>query len=129
MGEPMISVVAFESTDPAISIYDIADSMSARGYHLNSIQNPPGLHVAVTLPMTHPGSVDELIQTLVQVVTEEKEKAALRLAESGSSPGSAAASKKHSGRTGQLYGVAGSLPDKTVVERLVVGYLDTLYKV
>lgn len=28
----------------------------------------------------------------------------------------------------QLYGVAGSLPDKSVVESLAVGFLDTLYK-
>jgi len=31
------------------------------------------------------------------------------------------------GRQAQLYGVAGSLPDKSIVERMVVAYLDTLY--
>ena len=164
MGNPEVSVVAFESSDPQVSIYDIADTMAARGYHLNSIQDPPGLHVAVTLPMTRDGSVDELIDTLVSVVSEEREKAVQRIKEAaGVSTGAPAAptangaavhtgagpattpagvglseaevkaskavAKKNAGRAGQLYGVAGSLPDKTVVERLVVGYLDTLYKV
>ncbi len=35
---------------------------------------------------------------------------------------------KKRGRAGALYGVAGKIPDKSVVERLVVGFLDTLYK-
>jgi hypothetical protein len=47
----MVSVLAFESVDPAIDIYDVADSMSAKGWHLNALQDPPGIHVAVTMPM------------------------------------------------------------------------------
>lgn len=121
MGNPLVSVVAFESVDKLIDIYDIADAMSAKGWHLNSIQGPPGLHVAVTLPMTKDGAVDGLIEDLVAVVRSEKE----RLAEHARSGGSLEAKKK--GRQAQLYGVAGSLPDKSVVEKLVVAYLDTLY--
>ena len=115
--------------------------------------------------MTRDGCVDELIETLVSVVREEREKAVQRIKEAagvstpspvpptangaaihtGAGPtttpanagevseaeakASKAVAKKNAGRAGQLYGVAGSLPDKTVVERLVVGYLDTLYKV
>ncbi|KAL8672881.1 MAG: hypothetical protein Q9168_002690, partial [Polycauliona sp. 1 TL-2023] len=44
MGHPLVSVVAFDS--PTLNIYDIADSMSAKGWHLNALQNPPGMHVA-----------------------------------------------------------------------------------
>lgn len=120
MGNPMSSVLAFESVDKAIDIYDIADQMSAKGWHLNSIQNPPGLHVAVTVPMTKPGSVDSLIEDLVSVIKGEKEKAFERVKAGGSLD-------KKKGTTAQLYGVAGSLPDKSIVERLVVAYLDTLY--
>ena len=122
LGKPMVSVVAFESTDPAIDIYDIADAMSKREWHLNSLQDPPGLHVAVTLPMaTTEGAVENLIEDLVKVVREEKEKVAERVRRGEKV-------NKTKGNTAQLYGVAGSLPDKSVVERIVVCYLDTLYK-
>jgi sphinganine-1-phosphate aldolase len=122
MGKPQVSVVAFESTDPTISIYDVADGMSKRGWHLNSLQNPPGVHVAVTLPMTRPGAVDSLIDDLVATTKEEKEKA-LEQATAVGKP-----VKKDQGNSAQLYGVAGSLPDKRIVEQMVVMYLDTLYK-
>lgn len=121
MGNPMVSVLAFESIDKAIDIYDIADAMSAKGWHLNSVQDPPGLHIAVTIPMTKDGAVDGLIEDLVAVVKAEKE----RLADQAQSGGIVEARKK--GRQAQLYGVAGSLPDKSIVERMVVAYLDTLY--
>lgn len=121
MGDPMVSVLAFESMDKAIDIYDIADAMSAKGWHLNSVQDPPGLHIAVTMPMTKDGAVDGLIEDLVAVVRAEKE----RVAEQAKSGGLIDARTK--GRQAQLYGVAGSLPDKSVVERMVVAYLDTLY--
>ena len=120
VGEPTVSVIAFLSKDPSIDIYEIADAMSARHWHLNSLQDPPGLHVAVTLPMTQDGVIDKLIDDLVDVVNQEKEKAVQRL-KNGEK-------EKKRGNTAQLYGVAGSLPDKSIVERMVVAYLDTLYK-
>lgn len=121
LGHPMVSVVAFESIDAAIDIYDIADAMSKRHWHLNSLQDPPGVHAAVTLPMTRPGAVDSLIDDLVAVVTEEKEKAVERVKAGGPI-------EKGKGNSAQLYGVAGSLPDKSIVSQMVIAYLDTLYK-
>ncbi|EXJ77014.1 sphinganine-1-phosphate aldolase [Capronia epimyces CBS 606.96] len=123
LGHPLVSVVAFESVDPAISIYDIADGMSRRQWHLNSLQDPPGVHVAVTLPMTRPDAVNGLIDDLVAVVQEEKDKALERIRAGGPIE-----KGKAKGTSAQLYGVAGSLPDKTIVKELVVAYLDTLYK-
>jgi sphinganine-1-phosphate aldolase len=121
LGSPPVSVVAFESVDPAISTYDIADAMSAKHWHLNSLQSPPGVHVAVTLPMTNKGVVEGLIDDLVAVVKDEKEKALDRIKAGGPI-------EKGKGNSAQLYGVAGSLPDKSIVESIVVAYLDTLYK-
>ena len=121
IGNPLVSVVAFASADSAISVYDIADAMSKKHWHLNSLQNPPGVHVAVTLPMTQPGAVDTLIDDLVSVVKEEKEKAVQRVQAGGPI-------EKGKGNSAQLYGVAGSLPDKSIVQQILVAYLDTLYK-
>ncbi|KAI4112372.1 MAG: hypothetical protein LQ345_006469 [Seirophora villosa] len=118
MGKPLVSVVAFDSQ--TLNIYDIADSMSAKGWHLNALQNPPGMHVAVTLPIVK--VVDQLIEDLVTVVEDEKEKERVRVVEGKGKKGQA------QGDAAALYGVAGSLPDKSVVVQLAGGFLDTLYK-
>jgi sphinganine-1-phosphate aldolase len=129
LGKPMVSVVAFESLDPQVSIYDISDAMSRKGWHLNSLQEPPGVHVAVTLPMTRPGAIDGLIDDLVAVVKEEKEKLVSQEVAGSSVVGGAVSKEpKKKGNSAQLYGVAGSLPDKSIVSSMVVVYLDTLYK-
>ncbi|KAL8983238.1 MAG: hypothetical protein Q9177_005033, partial [Variospora cf. flavescens] len=70
MGKPLVSVVAFDS--PTLNIYDVADSMSEKGWHLNALQNPPGMHVAVTMPIVK--AVNQLIEDLAAVVEDEKEK-------------------------------------------------------
>lgn len=77
LGKPLVSVVAFRSI--SLNIYDIADAMTEKGWHLNALQNPPAMHVAVTLPIV--GAVGRLVQDLVAVVEEEKEKERVRVAE------------------------------------------------
>lgn len=118
MGKPLVSVVAFTSS--TLNIYDIADSMSAKGWHLNALQNPPAMHVAVTMPIVK--VVDQLIEDLVAVVEDEKERERGRIVEGKGKKGEAR------GDSAALYGVAGSLPDKSVVVQLAGGFLDTLYK-
>ena len=118
IGAPLVSVVAF--TSQTLNIYDVADAMSSRGWHLNALQNPPAIHVAATLPMV--AAVDRLIGDLVAVVEEEREKERVRVAEGKKKKG------PPGGDAAALYGVAGSLPDKSVVVQLASGFLDTLYK-
>ncbi|KAF2479286.1 pyridoxal phosphate-dependent transferase [Neohortaea acidophila] len=115
VGKPMVSVVAFQAlphrkdSTRDVDVYDIADAMSAKGWHLNALQDPPALHVAVTVPVS--AAVDELVADLEEVVQ------ACRGKQVG---------KK--GTTAALYGVAGSIPDKSIVRDLAVGFLNTLYK-
>ncbi|KAL1958153.1 hypothetical protein VTO42DRAFT_5008 [Malbranchea cinnamomea] len=118
LGDPMVSVVAFTSANPSIDIYDIADSMSALGWHLNALQSPAAIHVAFTMPTS--AAVDKLIADLIVVVEQELAKAdeRRRLGEKV---------EKQKGDTAALYGVAGSIPDKSIVSRLAEGFLDTLY--
>ena len=118
LGKPLVSVVAF--TSKSLNIYDIADAMSGKGWHLNALQNPPAIHVAVTLPIVR--AVDRLIGDLIAVVEEEKEKERVRAVEGKGRKGEAR------GDSAALYGVAGSLPNKSVVVQLAGGFLDTLYK-
>lgn len=118
LGQPLVSVVALSS--PTLNIYDIADAMSHKGWSLNALQNPPGIHVAFTLPLV--AALDRLLADLETVLGEEKEKERVRVAEGRGAKGSA------QGDTAALYGVAGSLPNKSVVVQLASGFLDTLYK-
>ena len=118
IGRPLVSVIAFLSE--TIDIYDVADAMNERGWHLNALQSPPAIHVAVTLPIV--GAVDQLISDLVEVTEEVKEKERQRIAEGKGTKG------VPKGDTAALYGVAGSLPNKSVVVDLAKGFLDTLYK-
>jgi len=118
IGKPLVSVVAF--TSKTLNVYDLADAMSAKGWHLNSLQNPPAIHVAMTLPIV--AAVDRLIADVVAVVEEEKERERVRIVEGKGAKGGA------KGDSAALYGVAGSLPNKSVVVQLAGGFLDTLYK-
>ncbi|KAJ0426435.1 pyridoxal phosphate-dependent transferase [Aspergillus carlsbadensis] len=119
VGQPMVSVIAFESKNDAIDIYDIADDLSAKGWHLNALQSPPAMHVAFTIPTA--AAVDALISDVAEVVEKELVKAEERKRQ-----GKAYIVKR--GDTSALYGVAGSIPDKSIVSRLAEGFLDTLYK-
>ena len=118
LGHPLVSVVAF--TSKTLDIYDIADAMSTKGWHLNSLQNPPAMHVAVTLPIVKVW--EKLVTDLEAVVEGEKEKERVRIVEGKGAKG------KSVGDSAALYGVAGSLPNKSVVVELASGFLDTLYK-
>ncbi len=150
VGRPLVSVVAFKARASGggsggggvVDIYDIADGMSARGWHLNALQNPPAIHVAVTMPVTKVW--EKLVADLEAVVEAELEKE--RAVAAAADDASAAAAgeeggsgknkknsgtnkkKKNSGDTAALYGVAGSLPNKAIVVDLARGFLDILYK-
>ncbi|KAG9715083.1 sphinganine-1-phosphate aldolase BST1, partial [Aureobasidium melanogenum] len=117
LGKPLVSVVAFSSD--TLDIYNIADGMSGKGWHLNALQDPAAIHVAVTLPIVP--VVDELLNDLEACVQEEREKQRQAAIEGKNKP-----LKK--GDAAALYGVAGALPDKSVVEDLAAGFLDCLYK-
>jgi sphinganine-1-phosphate aldolase len=118
MGKPLVSVVAFTARN--LNIYDIADAMSQRGWHLNSLQDPPAMHVAVTMPITKVW--EKLCDDLEAVIEDEREKERVRIAQGKGARG------KAMGDSAALYGVAGSLPNKGVVVQLASGFLDTLYK-
>jgi hypothetical protein len=49
LGSPPASVIAFKSRDARVNILAVGDRMSKKGWHLNALQNPPGLHIACTV--------------------------------------------------------------------------------
>ncbi|KAK9367418.1 pyridoxal phosphate-dependent transferase [Lipomyces kononenkoae] len=112
LGQPIGSVVAFSSE--TLNIYDVADGLLKKGWHLSALQNPSAIHIACTRLTV--AAVAELISDLHEVVTQVEMH-------------TVAGEKKQQGDTAMLYGVAGSISTHGIVDELAVGFLDNLYKV
>ncbi|CAI4217310.1 unnamed protein product [Parascedosporium putredinis] len=108
-----------ETPSKNLNIYDIYDGMTTKGWHLNALQDPPAIHVAVTVPIVKVW--ETLMADLESVIEAEKEKERARIAQGKGA-------SKPVGDSAALYGVAGSLPNKGVVVDLAAGFLDLLYK-
>ncbi|RMZ43950.1 hypothetical protein AFCA_012625 [Aspergillus flavus] len=119
IGYPMVSVIAFTSKNHEIETYDIADAMDARGWHLNALQSPPAIHCAFTIPTAE--AVDGLISDLIDVISE-----ILLQIQEQKQKGEHIVRQR--GKSAALYGVGGSIADRTMVNQFAEGFLDTLYK-
>jgi len=117
-GEPDLSVVCFGPARSAatgssaqLNIYNVGDAMSNRGWTLNTLQNPACIHFCVTY--ANAGRAEEFLRDLEEAVEE------VRTAPPG----------KFKDGNGALYGMAASIPDKSVVVTVAHNFLDALYVV
>jgi sphinganine-1-phosphate aldolase len=106
VGVPDASVVAFgASKSSKVNIYSVADVMKDRfGWELATLQNPPSVHLALTLPTAK--NADLFLSNLkhsVGTVLQDP--------------------KKYSKGTAGIYGMAASLPTQLIEESVKV-YLD-----
>ncbi|KAI9442548.1 PLP-dependent transferase [Lactarius indigo] len=109
LGKPPASVVAFGSRVPDLDILEVGDKMSKKGWHLNALQNPPGLHIACTRLTV--SMVETFIIDLKEAIWEAK----------GSSAGK--------GTMVSLYGLGNSSPiGPQMVGVVISAFLDALYK-
>lgn len=109
IGNPRFSVISF--TSDIVDVYELSDKLSKAGWHLNTLQNPSALHLAVTRLSVN--SIDNLCELLTKIVNE-------MLADPNAQPSPDG--------TSALYGIAGSVKTAGVADRLIVGFIDTLYK-
>jgi sphinganine-1-phosphate aldolase len=65
-GDPTFCV-AFGGTD-GVDVYHVNDGLKERGWRMNSLQLPPGLHFCVTLPNTQPGVTEAFAADLAAAV-------------------------------------------------------------
>ncbi|KAL4573769.1 hypothetical protein LXL04_020586 [Taraxacum kok-saghyz] len=103
IGRPDMTIVAFGSN--VIDIFEVNDMLSSKGWHLNPLQRPNSIHICVTLQ--HVPMVDDFLKDLndsVQIVKEN--------------PGPV------SGGMAPIYGAAGKIPDRGMVNELLVDYMD-----
>ncbi|KAF6768252.1 hypothetical protein AHF37_05447 [Paragonimus kellicotti] len=111
-GDPKVSVVAFGSD--VFDIYQLAqilaDQPNGRGWQLNRLQFPPAVHLCVTDLHTVEGRAERFIQAVSDAAAEMRE----RPKEAAS--GSAA-----------LYGMCATIPDRSIISEVAVGFLDACY--
>jgi len=104
LGRPDMSVFGF-TTDDA-DVYRVGDEMDARGWHLDRLQRPPAVHMMITA--AHAGLAPRILEDLATAVDAAR---ALGPATSGAAA---------------MYGMMGSLPDRTMVHEFVLDFMDGL---
>lgn len=108
LGDPLW-VIAFTSKE--VDIYDVMEHMTEKGWSLNGLQDPPAIHICITLRHTAPGVAGRFIEDL---------KSAVALACEPPGEGST--------RTA-IYGLGSTFPDKRLVGRGLDMYMDMIYSV
>lgn len=111
LGNSAVMIVCFASDDRTINTYSIADQMTKRGWSLNSLQNPPCVHLCVT--MRHIGRTPTFVHDL---------KASLEDCRAAVHRGD-----KESGKAA-IYGMASGMPTGPV-EELLKCYNDVVLKI
>ncbi|TQE09211.1 hypothetical protein C1H46_005146 [Malus baccata] len=103
IGKPDMTVVAWGSN--VVDIFEVNDIMSSKGWHLNALQRPNSIHICLTLQ--HVPVIDDFLRDLRGSVKTVKE-----------NPGPI------SGGLAPIYGAAGRMPDRGMVQELLVNYMD-----
>ena len=106
LGKP-IGVFAFAADE--LDIYQVMDQMSARRWALTGLQRPPALHVSPTLRHTQPGVAERFVEDLNESVAFVREHPN---AEGGMAP---------------IYGLAASIPDRSIVHEMLRQLMDLYY--
>ncbi|XP_007896093.1 sphingosine-1-phosphate lyase 1 [Callorhinchus milii] len=107
-GKPQVSVVALGSK--IFDILRLSDALTSKGWNLNTLQFPSSIHICVTLLHTKPGIADNFIKDVRECVAEIMKNP----------------SEKTTGK-GAIYGMAQSIPDRSLVTEISQGFLDCLY--
>lgn len=107
VGDPLW-VIAFTATD--LDIYRVMEEMTRRGWSLNGLQQPPAIHLAVTLRHTVAGVVERFLSDLAAAVEEVR---TIPPGEKDAAP---------------LYGTAAAFPARAAVDEMLERYIDRLYE-
>lgn len=66
-GTPATSVIAIGSNE--FHIYRLSEALSAKGWNLNTLQFPCGIHICITYMHTHPGVANLFLQDIKSELT------------------------------------------------------------
>ncbi|CAH1119293.1 unnamed protein product [Phaedon cochleariae] len=109
-GQPVTSVIALGSED--FEIYRLSTALKERGWNLNVLQFPSGIHLCITHMHTQPGVADKFLEDVKSSLTEIMK-----------NPSEPVEGKM------ALYGVAQQLPDRSIVGDFTRLFLDSMYYV
>ncbi|XP_062319949.1 sphingosine-1-phosphate lyase 1 isoform X2 [Osmerus eperlanus] len=107
-GDPEVSVVALGSD--VFDIFRLSNALTSKGWNLNTLQFPSSIHICVTVLHTQLGVADQFINDvdeLVDIIMKNP-------------------NEKTTGM-GAIYGMAQSIPDRSMVTEISRGFLDCLY--
>jgi glutamate/tyrosine decarboxylase-like PLP-dependent enzyme len=108
MGEPDMSVFAFNSD--TLNMFELGELMEKKGWHLDTQQLPPALHLIVT--PHHARIVEPFLRDLAETTGELMKKG-----------------KTEASGMAAIYGMIGTLPDRKAAAQFVLAFLDDLFKV
>jgi glutamate/tyrosine decarboxylase-like PLP-dependent enzyme len=108
LGDPLF-VIAFASD--ALDVYAISDYMTRKGWSLNGLQNPPAIHIALTIRHARPGFAQRFIADLKEAVAYVKSHPEME------------------GSLGPVYGLASNVYTKGAVQDFLKGLLDLVFEV
>lgn len=107
-GTPVTSVIALGSKD--FHIYRLSEALSKKGWNLNTLQFPSGIHICVTHVHTEPGVADRFLndvrEELATILENPKAPIEGKLA---------------------MYGMSQTIPDRSIVGDLTRFFLDSIY--
>jgi tyrosine decarboxylase MnfA len=106
VGEPECAIFGFTAKD--VDVYAIADQMQARGWFIDRQKDPTCLHLMVT--PAHTNQIDAFLRDLKESL------ATVRGNPNLSTEGTAA-----------LYGMIAKVPDPTMINQFLYGYMDDRY--
>ncbi|MFZ5808838.1 MAG: aminotransferase class V-fold PLP-dependent enzyme [Chloroflexota bacterium] len=107
IGDPLF-VIAF--TSDVVDIYAVSDVMSKRGWNLNGLQNPPAVHLAVTIRHTQEGLAEQFVDDLRFSVEYVKTHPELQ------------------GSMTPVYGMTSNVVLRGAVDQFLRGLLDTVFE-
>lgn len=105
LGDPQVSVIAFASDK--FDIYTLNGRLKDLGWNLNALQFPSAFHLCVTLMHTDGGVANSFVRD-VKAISQNLLKEPMKKA-----TGSAA-----------IYGMAQTIPDRSLVSEICIKYLD-----
>ena len=108
LGDPLWNIAFGSKT---LDVYRIMDYMTKRNWSLNGLHKPSCVHICITLRHTQPGIAERFVDDLKSAVEHVKN------------------NPQEKGEMAPVYGMAASLPDRSIVADLLDRYMDLLYKV
>ncbi|XP_060728613.1 sphingosine-1-phosphate lyase 1 [Tachysurus vachellii] len=107
-GNPEVSVVALGSN--VFDIFRLSNALTSKGWNLNTLQFPSSIHICVTMLHTQPGVAEQFVKDVKEEVAKIMKNP-----------------KEKTTGMGAVYGMAQSIPDRSMVTEVSCGFLDCLY--